>query len=513
MLDNTHHILKIGIAILLFTGLAIACRKDNIEPDRYPDIPSGGTQVQKALDSIYMYANEVWLWQEYLPSYGEANLRGHADAGAPEAYRMALFSLLGSILDPRTGQPFEKELAGLQLKYSYIGNPTGSNGQTAALSSNGTADDMGFETGQYGNGDVRVAYVTPGSPAAMEGIRRGDRILRVNGRAVSEASVANDALAAATVELELQKQDGSLQQTTLYRTTYTSHGIYRDALIDLPDEQVGYLAFGRFTNLPEAATQMEATIGDFAARGVRTLIIDLRYNVGGYVSSVRQVANLIAPSGLDGKTMYSEHYNALMQQGKASILANQPYFDSKGEAVYIGNRRATYLDVDFSIAGNTRRFEKAGSLANIQRVYFIVSGNTASAAEMLINILKPHVPVKIAGTTTYGKPVGFFGINLAGYTLYLSSFLIRNSEGDADYSDGFVPDIPATDDLGYDFGDVRESSLAAVLDDISGQQRGHMARRTPVGSETPGRESGISISGFRGMLKDGSGLKKEIDDP
>src|SRR5690606_24971589 len=142
--------------------------------------------------------------------------------------------------------------------------------------------------------------------------------------------------------------------------------------------------------------------------------------------------------------------------------------DGDGNPVYINNRPATYHDVDYSVAGNTEHFEKSGSLNSVQSVYVITTGNTASASELVINALKPYLPVKLVGTRTYGKPVGFFGISIDRYTLYLSSFHIRNANNEADYFEGFAPDIVAADDIRYDFGDPREESLAKALADITG---------------------------------------------
>jgi hypothetical protein len=72
--------------------------------------------------------------------------------------------------------------------------------------------------------------------------------------------------------------------------------------------------------------------------------------------------------------------------------------------------------------------------------------------------------VKIVGDTTYGKPVGFFPIDIASkYSIYPISFRTINSAGNADYYSGFVPDQLTPDGLNKDWGDVTEPSLAAVL--------------------------------------------------
>ena len=496
---------------LLIALVWASCRKNNVDPEGYPDIPTAGTPTEQVLDSLYMYAKEVWLWQQYLPDYGSTKIRNYANLGVPNAYKAGLYFLLSPVINPATGQPFEKGMADQHLKYSYLTDPVAMRTAMSALSSNGLAEDMGFEAAQYAVNDVRVAYVMPGSSASAKGMQRGDRIVEVDGRTMRSIWEVNRALALSTVELLLQRDKGTTLRMTLQSSVYVSDGIFKSSLLELSGETLGYLAFSTFTNLPQAATKMESIMDVFATKDVHTLIIDLRYNRGGYLSAVRHLANLIAPTSLNGRIMYSTHYNSLMQQGKAQILSNQLYYDSKGEPVYIKKRRATMLDVDFSITGNTQRFKKTGSLKNIRQLYFIVTGNTASASEMLINIFKPHLDVKVVGAVTYGKPVGFFGINLDGYTLYLSSFLIKNSADQGDYFDGFIPDISATDDFGYDFGDVREASLLAVLNAIAGVKREVPEKRMATkGTDRPPQYR-FYVSGFPALLDDESKLLKMRD--
>lgn len=511
MMNKNFQIIKKNLFLLFISLHFLACRKEAAEPDRYPDIPQAGSTIEKVLDSIYMYAHELWLWQSQLPSFTDAGLRNYASIGAPEAYNRALFSLLSPIRNKETGEPYERELHPYRLKYSYFDRFSSADAKYASLSANGIAEDFGLELGQVAVADVRVAYVTPGSPAALAGIQRGHRLLSLNGQQVTDAESANQILAFGSILIELQREDGHIIRETLSRNLYQSDGIFKSKRIKLSNQEVGYLAFSRFINQSDALKKMETVFADFAHHHIQTLIIDLRYNTGGYVSAVKEIANCIAPANISGKTMYSEHYNQLMQKGEAKILANQLYLDKYGQHVYRGNRRATYFDVDYSVSGNTETFQKKGALEKIKRIYFIVSSNTASAAEMLINVLKPHMEVKLVGSTTYGKPVGFFGIKLAGNTLFLSSFLIKNSDGKADYLNGFVPDILAGDDLSYDFGDRREGCLAMVLDDIQGKRRKSSINNTPTSRLSKVNQFGeIKVSGFRGLLKNESKFKNVL---
>src|SRR5690606_17262554 len=146
----------------------------------------------------------------------------------------------------------------------------------------------------------------------------------------------------------------------------------------------------------------------FSAAGVDGLIVDLRYNGGGYVATAEYMANLIAPATLTGRTMFSERFNESMQQGRVDILKNQP----------VSGTRYTYADYDYSEAANTYTFTKNGGPASVSSVVFIVTGETASASELLINSLAPHMDVKLVGATTFGKPVGFFPLKIGEYEIY-----------------------------------------------------------------------------------------------
>lgn len=129
-------------------------------------------------------------------------------------------------------------------------------------------------------------------------------------------------------------------------------------------------------------------------------------------------------------------------------------------------KKAGYEKESFAEASNTQNFENTGNL-NISRVFFIVSKSTASASELLINNLKPYMDVKLIGDTTYGKPVGFFPVDIFNYSIYPISFKTVNSVGNADYYSGFAPDKLSPDGVSKNCGDITEPSLASALTYIS----------------------------------------------
>jgi hypothetical protein len=93
----------------------------------------------------------------------------------------------------------------------------------------------------------------------------------------------------------------------------------------------------------------------------------------------------------------------------------------------------------------------------------IATRGTASSSELVIQGLKPFIPVTVVGDRTYGKPVGQYGFNFCDKVLYPVSFKNRNAAGESDYFDGIPADCAASDDLGRQLGDPREGSLAEAL--------------------------------------------------
>lgn len=258
--------------------------------------------------------------------------------------------------------------------------------------------------------------------------------------------------------------------------------LLKTAVIAVGDINVVYVALSSFPPLKDCKAVLDQAFAELAILSPRHIVIDLRVNPGGYVETVEYIANLIAPGTLNGKVMYTEQYNALLQAGKATLLTHQPYLDEDGKAVIYKGRNATMADVNYTEAANTYRFSKKGSMEGIADVYFIVSGTTASASEMLISVLKPYFKVRVAGLQTYGKPVGFFGVKIDVYSVYLSGFLIRNAMGWSDYFNGIIPDIPVTGSHDAVFGDPSEACLNAVLSAIANRPASFTVKTVRTGS-------------------------------
>src|SRR5690606_13309095 len=148
-----------------------------------------------------------------------------------------------------------------------------------------------------------------------------------------------------------------------------------------------YIVYNSFTT--NSRNDLTEKLSEFAAAGASELIVDLRYNGGGSVATADVFSNLIVPASFNGQLMYTTHWTKTMQEGKASILSNQPLLDANGKlrpfTGGVNGLYATYADIDFRPtvgAGNVEKFAKAGT-ASFNKIYFLVLSGTASASELL----------------------------------------------------------------------------------------------------------------------------------
>ena len=474
---NKRFLYLVALGFLSFATIT-GCKKSSPAPDEPVTPPvvvttPTGTRDELTKDSIFLYGKELYYWNTSLPTYAVFNPRGFSSNEA-ESYAMTQYSL-----DPATGKPYEYVSTSREPKYSFFDYTAATTGKTGALKAdlNGSANDYGFSV-QYNNDtDLRVKYVYPNSPAAQQGLTRGCRITSVNGRTdltyPGAVNFLNSAIFGTNASISLAFNDiaGNPKTAIVVSSLYTVNPILFTNVYTVGTKKVGYIVFNSFTNNYSAA--INAVFSNFATQGVSELVIDLRYNGGGYVSTATQIINLVAPAGETGNTMFTSYYNNYLQsitaaQRKASVLAHQPLLDDNGKlqtfTTGVNGKYATYADLNYlpTAADNIEKFAKSGSLT-LNRVYFIVTGSTASASELTINSLKPVMDVKLIGRTTYGKPVGFFPIRIDKVDMYIPEFETKNKLGVGGYYSGLTVDKESAEDLTKAWGDETETLLAYAL--------------------------------------------------
>lgn len=460
----------------------ICCKKE-LEIDT--DMQAKQQQILNNLDSIYVYAQQIYLWHEALPTLEKFNPRQFYASTKDELfmYKHQIFALTRFPQNLETNNSYEYNRCDPFIpKYATIIPKSivlPKFADHTALS--GTINQAFGLSFAYNDLGASILTVDANSTAGRSGLKRGFQILAINDHTFDNVNMfyrcLNNAIQASFMKLSIFDPANGTRQVRLSASHYEPNPVLRSSVIHSKGRKIGYIAYSNFTPEKNTIQFMDPVFQKFENTEISELIIDLRYNAGGYQQSVNYLANRIAPSTVEGSVMYSEHYNALMQAGKATILKNQFLFGAYNQPLFHKSNPATLFDIDYSVAANTVFFNATSLNNKIQTVYFIVSEYTASASELLINVLKPHMQVKLIGVSTkaaaqvrtYGKPVGFFPIDIKSYNLYLPMYQLKNAKGDGHYFNGFLADYTTIDDYTSDFGSLTDPAI----DWICGERTQH----------------------------------------
>jgi carboxyl-terminal processing protease len=233
--------------------------------------------------------------------------------------------------------------------------------------------------------------------------------------------------------------------------------------IDQAGVKVGYILFNDHIATSEAA--LIAAVNTLKAANIQDLILDVRYNGGGFLDIANELAFMIAgPTPTTGQI-----FERLVWNNK-----NLTIDPISREPLLPGSAFHTTA-VDVGGLGNPTRGSALPHL-DLNRVYVITGPNTCSASESIINGLRGvNVQVFLIGSTTCGKPYGFYPQDNCGTTYFAIQFQGLNAMGDGDYPDGFAAQnqsgsssirlagCSVADDFTKALGDPTEGRLAATL--------------------------------------------------
>ncbi|HRN55469.1 MAG TPA: S41 family peptidase [Agriterribacter sp.] len=443
-----------NIALLFFSAVllsAAGCRKDN-----NPSGNTDNTTENKVKDTAWTYAKELYLWDRYLPS--GFNARSYAD---PDAIMKALrpYSTEPGFADPVDRWSFAIK----KTEWDDV--------------SSGISGDFGLGIFFMSENDLRVSYVEPASPAAAAGIERSWRIVSVNNNTTvntSDATISRISEAvfnSASASFTFEKPGGATVDIMLTAATYQDEPIILDTVYNDGVNKTGYFVFNSFLgNVAGIKSRLGTIFNAFSAAGINNMIVDLRYNGGGYVELQNELANYLVPSAGNNGIMLQEKFN----------------------------------DNYSALFDTTINYQKKGAL-NLNRIFFIITKNTASASELLINSLKPYMDVKLVGRASHGKPVGYFNIGVGDWYIFPVSFRSVNKNGEGGYFNGLQPDAIVDDGLDKPWGDIGENCLASALHYINNGVFSRISSRRQ--QDVAGLESGnttLDVKRFKGMVRERS---------
>ncbi len=430
---------RLAICGLCLLGFLTACDEEWIKPTPKPD-PENKVTL-KVNEFIYEGLRSEYLWENTI-NWNAIDFKKEKDSHAFFKRLIYKDDRWTSLTD--NAEAWNQGFAGISttygfdLRFSYIG-------QTEELV-------------------AIVRYVYPGTPADRAGIRRGDLLLKLNGGPITVKNYA-DFYDKPTIVVN----KGILKDKTLTAepvgVAMTAVEMYqdpilKDTVINKDGHRVGYLCYSDYTE--RSTAELIKVFTRFKTAGVTDVVLDLRYNGGGYVSTARALCSILAPEAAMKKKerflfkLWNENYMS--------------YWKSKGrnDELY-----ETFVDT-------------LGINMNLNRLYILTGKGTASASELTLTGLTPYMDVVQIGDTTHGKFCGGIVLmpkhlwwdksasyyqEIQNWGMYVMIYKFSNKRND-EFPRGFAPKYVVKEYLLelYPFGDERDPLLGKALELITGKQ-------------------------------------------
>jgi hypothetical protein len=429
--------------------------------------PYADTAGSTTLENSFLrsWTNELYLWYREVPD---------ADPGSSSS-TSSYFNLLKTSATTASGNPKDR------FHFTY------STADWVALAQSGIEAGYGANWVVVASTPPRkvvVAYVDPGTPAASADLARGAQVLTVDGvdlvNATDSASVNRlnaglfPSAAGASHTFTVQDLGSSAPRTvTMVSAQVTSTPVQSVKTVRGPSGTVGYVLFN--DHIATSEPLLISAFSQLAAASVNDLVLDLRYNGGGYLDIASEVAYMIAgPAATTGRTFERTVFN-----------------DRHSSRNPVTGEALTPVPFHSTSQGFSGAAGQALPALNLPRVAVLTGSNTCSASESIINSLRGvGIEVVEIGATTCGKPYGFYPEDNCGTTYFSIQFQGINDQGFGDYSDGFspanaasrgvsVPGCAVADDFDRALGDAREARFSAALGYLGGQGCPAVSAATP----------------------------------
>lgn len=385
---------------------------------------------------VNAYLSERYLWYRDMPSNVLATdpaYNVYTADGTSLYYGTSLTAYFRALLNPNTSASGKKVDA-----FSFLTS-------TSYWNSFVNSQDLGYgfsiSAGSGANAsNLYIVYVYPGSNGERNGFLRGDQIISIDGVAATDTNVQHQA----AFNAALYPSKAQTHTFVLNRNGATVTKLATSALETLKQvesqvlsngsKKVGYLVLN--SHVPSAEPDLVAAANTFKQNNIDELVLDMRYNGGGYISVASAVSYAIAGStATNGKTFETLTYNDKRTRDNVVV----PFYNTTGTGTTLPG-------------------------LNMPRVYVLTSANTCSASEAVVNGLRGvGVEVQLVGATSCGKPYGYSAQDNCGVTFAAMEFVGYNGNGVSVSPDGLVPNCNVADDLAHPLGDSHESMLSVAL--------------------------------------------------
>lgn len=419
------------------SALAQICSADNLlKVDALSETRVGTLADER--NWIQAYLDERYLWYRDMPSVQASDPAYNIATGTRwQNFAQSVSNFFDDLLNPKIAESGNKVDA-----FSFMTSTT----QWQQFTQ-GSERGFGWLLSEQGSGPDRriwVSYVYPtyhSQLAKANGIERGDEILAINEHRVNKPESAQSVEAlllprpndSGTRRFLVKKKDG--EELTKWLTPSTDELPQVEyKLVPVDGKNWAYLLFN--SHVASAQALLREALVEFKNERVEHLVLDLRYNGGGYLALASALSYAVAgPEKTSGKTFEMLRYN----DKRTAENERLPFFsrDRDGQPV---------------------------ESLNLSKIYVLTSEQTCSASESIINGLRGiDVEVVQVGGTTCGKPYGFVPQDNCGITYAAMEFEGVNHKGLGGYGDGLIPQCAVTDDLAFELGDPREGMLATAI--------------------------------------------------
>ena len=292
----------------------------------------------------------------------------------------------------------------------------------------GSYAGIGISITRNTEGGILVVECYEGGPADVAGLQKNDVITAVNGTDVTDLTPAD------VSQMIREKEDGTSVLTVYHQEENEPEDIsVTVSNVELPtvsyemlEDSIGYLRVTEFTMV--TPQQFENAYKDLQEKGMEKLIVDLRDNPGGVLSSVCDVLRQILPEGL--------------------IVYTEDKYGEKQEMKCDGD---TPIDIPLAV---------------------LVNENSASASEIFAGAVKDYGIGTIVGTTTYGKGIVQSLQKLSdGSAVKLTTARYYTPKGNDIHKVGITPDVEEKLDVSLlnktEISHEEDNQLQAAIEAVS----------------------------------------------